>query len=187
MNDDFDIQQQLQTELDSGERIVWQAKAEPRFFAPKALFPAIFGVIWLGFISTMITFGSHGRTQRSGGLFPFFPFAFIGLIVLATPLFRFLGSRRTWYLITNRRVLIITLGSNRKVLSYYPDKLQGLERRERADGRGDIVIDRTSTGSFNSGYRGSAYLQEVGFMNIPDVKNVEGLVRDLARQPRDTR
>jgi hypothetical protein len=181
MNDDFAVDQQLQAELDRGENVVWQAKAHPRLFSAKGIFPAFFGLIWLGVVGTMIFTDHHGRGLRPVSLFPLIPFSIVGLVFVAAPLLRLFGSRRTFYLITNKRAMIVTLGSTKRVQTYYPEKLQSLERRERSDDRGDIIIERTTGISAYGGYQNSRYLQEVGFMNIPDVKNVEGLLRDLAR------
>jgi hypothetical protein len=112
----------------------------------------------------------------------FVPFILVGLVFTAAPYLQSLSARQTYYLITNRRALIIKLGRVKKVLSYYSAKLQSLERRERSDGSGDIVFERLMTGGPWVGtYRGSSYLQEVGFINISDVKNVEGMLRDIAK------
>jgi hypothetical protein len=184
----FDVQQQLEAELDSGERIAWQEKAQPRFLAARSIFPGLFAIVWLSIVMTGIFSDAHGRHASSPPpFFMFVPFAFIGLLFIGMPVYQYLSARNTYYLITNRRALIITLGSRKKVLTYYPDKLQSLERRERADGRGDLVIDRVSGGASTMGFRNNAYVQEVGFLNIPDVKNVEAMLRDLARKDRNAR
>ncbi len=171
----FEVEQQLQAELDAGERIAWQGQPKARLWSAKGLLPLLVALVWLGIVSTsFLTRG--GPNHHSPPLFFFIPFGLIGLVVAGQPLLQYFNSGRTHYLITNRRVLIITLGSSKKVLSYYPDRLQSLERRERADGYGDIVIERSAA----SGYRSSQALQEIGFMNIPDVKNIEGMIRNLA-------
>ncbi len=176
----FDIQQQLEAELDPGERIAWQEQA-PRFsFSPRAIFPALFALAWVAIVSFSILSSPHGRHGPSP--FVFAPFIIVAVAFVAAPAARAFNARQTYYLITNRRALIVTLGSGKKVLTYYPEKLQSLERREKPDGRGDIIIDRVAGGAWNTGYRGNAYIQEVGFMNIPEVKSVEGMLRNLARK-----
>ena len=183
MNGDADIEQQLRAELDSGENIVWETQAKPAFFTARAIFPAIFVVVWLAIVgvSMSTSFNRHPGPQN------FIPFVFFGIVfflVIGAPLLRRLGNQKTYYLVTNRRALIITLGRTKKVLSYYAAKLQSLERREKADGSGDIVFERSmGANPWGGNYRSNSYLQEVGFMNIPDVKNVEGMLRDLARKP----
>ena len=175
MNDDFQVQQQLLSELDAGEKIIWQGVPKRRL-AIMNLLPVLFVLLWFGFVSTMVFFGNGSSSVHRRSSLPvavFFPL--IGIIfVVAVPLLRFFTLSRTYYLLTNRRALIITLGSSRKVLSYYPDRLQALERRERKDGWGDLIIDKTMP----SGYR-TNMVQPIGFMNITDVKRVESLVRGL--------
>ena len=178
MNDDFQIQQQLLSELDSGEKIIWQGKPKIRM-SPAGAFPFLFIGIWILGFSGIFLKASHGsaRVNPPTPFFLIFP-VFVLIFVVATPVMRFFALSRTHYLLTNRRALIVTLGSNRKVASYYPDKLQTLERRERKDGWGDLILDKSSP-SAGYGYRASNIAQPVGFMNIPDVKNVETLMRGL--------
>ena len=177
MKDDFQVQQQLLSELDSGEKIIWQGQPKRRL-AFQNVFPNLFVVIWFGLITSGIFFGGRNGSAHNRPPPPFFMiFPFLILIsVIAVPLKRFFSLSRTYYLLTNRRALIITLGATRKVSSYYPDKLQTLERRERKDGWGDLIIDK----SMQAGYRGMNTMQGIGFMNIPEVKRVETLVRSLA-------
>ena len=185
MNGDADVEQQLRAELDSGENIVWETQAKPAFFTAKAIFPAFFVVVWLAIVG--VSMSTSFRHRPGLGTQNFIPFVFTGIVVVVSvmiaPISRALGRRQAYYLITNRRALIITLGRTKKVLSYYAAKLQSLERREKADGSGDIVFERSMGASTWGGTSRGSYLQEVGFMNIPDVKNVEGMLRDLARKP----
>lgn len=173
---DLDVQRQLQEELDSGEKIVWQGQPKPHLFAAKSVVPFLFSLVWLTLLVPMGL--SAIKTPRGIQALPvFILFALVGLAMAGQPAYRYYSDRRTHYLLTNRRALIITLGRSKKVLSYYPDKLQALERRERADGSGDLIIDRRG----DTGYRsGRQNFQEVGFINIPAVKTVEAMVRNLA-------
>jgi hypothetical protein len=183
VNDSFEVEQQLQAELDSGENIVWETLAKPVYFAAKAIFPAVFAVAWVAIISLSMS-TSFKRHSGPQDYIPFVFFGFVLVLMMGLPLLRLLSRQNTYYLITNRRALIITLGRTKKVVSYYAAKLQSLERRERPDGSGDIVFERAMIANpWGGASRGSSYSQEVGFMNIPEVKNVEGMLRDLARKP----
>ncbi len=183
MNNSFDVEQQLQAELDSGENIVWETQAKPAFFTVKAIFPVIFAVAWLAIVSLSM-FTSVSRHPKGPDFIPFIFFGVVTVFLVGAMILRLLKKQTTYYLITNRRALIVTLGRTKKVVSYYSAKLQSLERREKADGSGDIVFERSvNSNPWGGASRGNSYLQEVGFMNIPDVKNVEGMLRDLVKKP----
>jgi hypothetical protein len=184
VNADLDVQRRLQEELDSGEKIVWQGQPKTRFFSGPGIIFTLIGPVWIAVIgSGFFLHGSHLR--RMDEMFPFLIVPLVLVLVgVIGPLAQYYSSFRTHYLLTNRRAMIITLGSTKKVLSYYPDKLQSLERTEKKNGWGNIVIEK----AMNTGLtRNNAALREIGFMNIPNVKTVEGMMRALATKTSSSR
>jgi len=174
-----EIEPRVLEELDRDETVVWSGRPQPSLFAGRNPVTFLFPIFWVGFIFLFI-FASHSG-RNAGSPWPFMlPFFVIGFVFLSQPFFLYLDIFKTYYLITNRRALIVKLGRTKSVNSFYPEKLQSLERRERSNGKGDVVLERSLFSSNGYGYRGSSYNRDIGFMNIPDVKNVEGLLRDLA-------
>jgi len=87
------------------------------------------------------------------------------------------GARRTAYVITDRRAIVLC-GGGRKVVSFAAGDLGKLRVRRRSDGSGDVT--------FRSPCRrlGGVFLNPpaVGFLAIDDVDRAAGLLRGLAAQ-----
>ena len=183
-----EIQAQVDAELASGERVLWQGQPIGRF-APGGIALALFGIPWTAFALFWIWGASHavGAFGALGMLFPLFglPFVLVGFGLISAPWWMRLLARRTAYVITNQRVLILSPGwRGRSVRSFAPERLTVIERRERSDGSGDLIFEKSSWRDSD----GDRRTREVGFMSVPDVKLVERMVRALAdsdsvRQP----
>lgn len=180
---EYDAQTIATAEMDPGERLLWAGCQNPS----RALLPSIplvlFGIPWTGFSLFWIFMASGGFGQSSGGpgiIFSLFglPFVLIGLLLLSSPYWIYRAAARTVCAISDRRLLIIRAGSTRKIQSYTARDISNLERREQPDGSGDLIFARryyTSTDS--DGFR-SNNTQNIGFFGIPDVRNVERIIRE---------
>jgi hypothetical protein len=173
------------SELKPGEQFLWAGRPNPAGMALGSLGGTVFGVFWCGFLVNFLQqwyrfpsrdasgpaglFGLHGLLSA---LF-FVPFVLIGLGALLSPLWAYLGARKTFYGITNERVLIVQCWRGRKVTSYYPTDLGPLERRERPDGSGDLSFARITTKDSD----GDPKVVPVKFSGIPAVRQVEELLR----------
>jgi hypothetical protein len=177
-------------ELASGERIEWIDQPIPRRLARTTLPSVLFGIPWTAFAIFWTAMAAWG-TWRDGGagwfrLFPFWgvPFILIGFGMLSAPYWAARRAKRTAYVLTNRRAILISLGwrGSVSIRSFDPDCLKDIRREERADGSGDLVFaEDISTGS-----RGRTQTTNVGFIAVKDVKSVEERVRHLASQPLST-
>ena len=82
-------------------------------------------------------------------------------------------AKRTIYVITNRRVIIIQKGRSLFNITYYPkDFGENMRCEERVHGVGDIYF---------LGGEGSFPWYKAGLMNILNVKEVERMLQDLKR------
>ena len=107
-------------------------------------------------------------------------FLIFGLALLAIPVGVRLKRRRTIYVATDQRLLIISGLSRRSVKSFEPADIDFIERRERRDGSGTVFFAREE----RSGGKGGTYTVKIGFSNIPSVKEVERYIMELKEMAR---
>jgi len=181
-----------QAELKSDERLVWAAQPTPRFFTIATIVPVLFAIPWTGFAifwTSMAFIGTHsirGHDPMTKGFqyfFPLFglPFILIGLGMLSSPFWMVRGMKRTVYMITDQRAVIMKPGffGSRKVDSFEPSRLTAMERLERRDGSGDLIFEQFTT------RRGSGtQTTRRGFISVPRVREVEDILRKSLLQDR---
>jgi hypothetical protein len=185
-----DVQLRAQSELQNGESLLWSGPANPGRSAMSALPAALFGIPFAGFAFFWMSAayrGTHNlanqhNTVASGfSVFPLFglPFLVIGLGLILAPLLVYLKGRSGVYVVTNRRVMLITGTTSRSVKSIIPTDIVEVDYRERPDGRGDVLIRTNSVIRTNNGTTQIT----VGLYGVPNVKEVAGLVMKLHAQP----
>ena len=187
-----ETQTAVNAELAPGERVVWSGQPIAGRLARKGLLLSLFAIPFAGFaVFWMVGAGattSHftgsdlGPVSWVARLFPLFglPFLCVGLGMFFSPLWLLRRAKRTVYLVTDRRAIILAPAIWRGVMvrSFMPDRLKDLRRTQNADGSGDIVF--TSEWQ-NTGNQGARSL-DVGFLAIPDVKRVEDSIRALVER-----
>ena len=121
-------------------------------------------------------------TFSGGGiaLFPLFgvPFVVVGIAMFLSPLWSYLKSLRTVYVITNRRAITFNGGRSMTIRSYPPEKLQDIFRRQKRDGSGDIIF--TPKPWLESGK--NKQTEELGFLRIANPKQVEQMLEALGKK-----
>jgi hypothetical protein len=180
------LQALIDAEVALGERVLWQARPVARF-QWGSLPLLLFGVPWTAFAVFWIWKVSQAVRLMgpAGMLAPLFgvPFVLVGLGLLSSPWWLYALAGRTAYVITDKRAIILAPSwRGRSVRSFAPERIEVLERRERADGSGDLVFEK----SYYSDSDGDRRAREIGFMNVPDVRLVErmvGALAESARQP----
>lgn len=165
-------------QIDPGERLLWSGTPSPGEAASAALPGTLIGVPFTAFAAFWM-WSAWSIAPHAAGPFRFFPlfgipFMVIGLGMVLAPLWASLRARNTVYALTERRALIIVDGVGGGISSYARADMGELTRTERVDGRGSVFFAiRTSTTS-----RGFVKHTRVGFIGIPDVRNVERLIRE---------
>jgi len=184
-------------QIDPGERLLWSGSPAAGAAALRAL-PAVlvgipfasFAVFWIWSAWSMT---SHGKSP--GGPWSFFPlfgvpFVLVGLGVMMAPLWAYLAAGKTVYAVTDKRALIIgggglIIGGHGHIIggggvqSYSPASMDEIARFERSDGTGSVYFASRETTTRRGGYR----RVRIGFEGIPDVRQVEHLLREqLARK-----
>jgi hypothetical protein len=179
----------IRAELLPGEHVRWSGR--PRkdlLFTRGDLFLVPFSILWFSFavsweISVIAEEGD-----------PFFllwgiPFLLIGLYFTVG---RFVYKRRrrerTFYGVTDRRVLSVTLGRRRTVQAQFIDLIPTMNRSVRKDGVGTIRFG-SNPGPFNALYQdtGMEFMWPYGtdvptFYDVDDVDRVYDLVQRLSRK-----
>lgn len=103
--------------LDLNERIVWVGRPKPTAFAPSTVSVMAFGIVWGALVATMVVsaLGDFAETLREAGfawhkalpLLFFVPFVVAGVAMLGAPLWRYLIMAGQWYVVTDKRALIM--------------------------------------------------------------------------------
>ncbi len=178
------LQDIVERELESDERVEWIEMPRRVFFTPVATAAFLFAIPWTAF-ALFWTAGAAGFKvpdfNRGVDLFPLFgmPFILIGLGMLSAPLWAYLRAGKTVYVITNRRAITFDGGwSKTTIRSYPPEDLKDTYRKEKQDGSGDVILARRAWRDSE----GDRHAEELGFLRIADVKGVERRLKHLAQQ-----
>lgn len=161
MPDRGDIQHELRPELGPGEHLLWSGM--PRqgvVFRAFDLFLIPFFLIWAGIPTTAaLGFLGSGKPDAFGAFF-FLPFIVIGAYMLVGRFIVDAKQRgRTFYGITDQRILIVVAWPRRRTTSLKLKLLPDVTLTEGRDGRGVIQFgaDRwPGAGWFGGGWPGAA-------------------------------
>jgi hypothetical protein len=182
-----DIAAKFQQELMQPERILWTGRPDPsRLFTRADLFLVPFTLVWawfsIGFFVQELDRSPPDPMTRV--IAPLF--ALVGLYALVG---RFLylryRKRRTCYVVTDARVLVLTETVRRSVLATRITQISGIQKTVRSDGSGSL---RFGAGTFYSEmwkdtgleFFGAAYGSPApAFVDIPDAEDVYRLVSTL--------
>jgi hypothetical protein len=185
----MELQQRLQSELESGELLLWRAQPVASKFARGGLCLVAFAVPWTAFalfweiMALKIAFGGNMGDNPMRFIFPIFglPFVAIGFGMLSAPHWLRRRAAHSVYAVTDRRALLLVAGwfSGHTVRSFPIANLSIVEHRKNDDGSGDLIFQRKEWVDSD----GDRRQQEVGFIAVPDVREVEEIIRGLQDAP----
>ncbi|MFH0965972.1 MAG: hypothetical protein V2A58_18385 [Planctomycetota bacterium] len=172
-------------ELAEGEHVLWLAQPDPKRYARKALPAVLFGIPWTAFAIFWMAGASGFKMpdfSKGFGFFPLFgvPFVLIGLGMLSSPLWAMRKAKRTVYVLTDRRAILLEGGRSAKIRSFGPEQLESVERRERGDGSGDILFSGVVTFAANT----QQATMPIGFLGVPNVRETERLLHEMVEAHR---
>jgi hypothetical protein len=177
-----DVAALVGAELQPGERITWAGQPIPGRFARRSIGAVLFGIPWTAFAIFWIAGASGFKLpdfSHGFGLFPLFgvPFVLIGFGMISSPYWMRRKARRTAYVVTDQRALILDGGWWRSttIRSFEPHRLGDIRRVQNLDGSGDLIFERTWASDNDGGKQSTDH----GFLAIQDVKTVETLIRQL--------
>ena len=182
------MQQLLESELRSGERVLWSQQPRPAALAQKSSTTFLFGIPFFAF-AVFWTIGAssgEGFSRARSESFPsWFPilwgsmFIIAGACLLLSPVWAYWRALRTVYAITDQRAILIAAPWRRTTHSFVGQHLVDTHRVEDARGGGDIVFHRAA----RSGKRRDHYY-DTGFLGIERVREAEDLLREIsAKRP----
>jgi hypothetical protein len=164
----------------SSRMAFWRSAGIWLFAVPWTLFALFWETLSLG---GFLGFGGPTGQEWSwfGAFFVLFglPFAAIGLGMMAAPFWLSRRAARSVWVITARRIALITLGRSRvTVRSILPQAVFAIERTEKADGSGSLkLIFGEGRDSDGDKVERSETLQ-----GIPDVRRVEDIIRRMMEE-----
>lgn len=125
--------------LTDGEEIAWQGRPDPMEAAKVGWLNALFGVLFLAFAVFWVVGASDSGWFALFGL----PFVAVGLFMISRPARQYLNAGKTYYAVTNKRVLLLSAGKTFKVTSITPSEMTDYEREDKVDGTGSIRLRKT--------------------------------------------
>ncbi len=179
-----EVRQKIDRELQPGESIRWVEQPVARMFTLASLPVLFFAIPWTSFAIFWIC-GASGfkvpdfsRGIQPEHLFPLFgvPFVLIGLGMLSSPFWAWQAARKTVYLITNKRAILIQSGVSTTIRSYTPAQINHTYRKEGRNGIGDVIIAVRKWKDSD----GDQMTEEIGFIGIRNPQEVEKMLKNLA-------
>lgn len=184
----------IQPDLTSGESILWSGQPktgvifhrEDFFLVPFSLLWGGFAIFWEAGVSGHWGFGKSGDPWTFGVLWGI-PFVLAGQYLIWGRFFYATWlKRRTYYAVTDRRVIVVQDGWGRKFAAAYIDSLPTLIKEARANGIGVLrfapapPIWSTNRGRSSqwAAWNGMTIGDVPTFMDIADVDYVYRLISD---------
>jgi len=159
------LQNLVNSEMESGEKLQWSGQPEPTRIAKGALPMLLFAIPWTAFACFWVTMASIGvsHSPQVGPMmiFPLFglPFILVGLGMLSSPLIVYRQAKRTVYAITNKRALMLKAsGRGKTVVSYQPAQFADINRVEYAPNKGDLTWSPIAGGAVSLPFNTSSQL-----------------------------
>lgn len=183
-----DIQARIRAELRPGETVTWSGQPDPARLMRAGFLAWLFFVPWTAFAlfwtagAAGFKFPDFSTASTFQLLFPLWglPFVAIGIGGMSAPWLAQRKALNTIYVITNQRALSIEGGKSVTVRSYLAADLGVIERTERPDGSGDLILftrnERDSDGDTRK--------RKEGFLAVANVRKVEEMIGRLKSAPR---
>jgi len=185
---------QFQQELTPGESLLWSGQPQRSVIFHASDWVAIpFSFLWGGFAifwewGVTGHFGNSNSSHQAPGFFALWgvPFIVIGQYMIWGRFFYIAWKKsRTYYALTNKRVLVLCAGSTRKVIDGYLQNLSSVSLTTRSDGIGTLEFSpdfaTVSSPTFNNRRRGGIpmdiNLSRLAFIDIADARNVYQLIQ----------
>ena len=177
----YEAERAIRSELSSGEKLLWSGQPPGGLrLRPADALMIPFSLLWAGFAVSW-----EFSVVRTGA--PFFfrlwgiPFVLVGVYVVAGRFFVDAYARtRTFYALTNQRIIILSGLSGRQVKSLPLRALDDLSLTERADRSGTISFG-SARGPYGwmagSGWPGMDKYQPPAFEMIENVRPVYDQIR----------
>ena len=183
-----DTSDKFNSELGAGEKVVWSGQPANKLFTTADFFLVPFSVLWCGF-------AIFWESMATGDGAPVFFPVFGGMFVLAGLYFvfgRFIyksyKQKRSYYAVTNKRVIILQDTGGSKITSAYITQIPSIEKKIGSDGVGSITFGNSAPYArmyANTGmdFFGSMYgVSAPAFYDIKDADEVYQIVNKSVQE-----
>jgi hypothetical protein len=174
----------------SGEKVLWTGKPSTATVFRKSLPIWMMGIPWSALTFTIfavlvlsIFFSPPARRviptweffAMGAALIFVGAFVMVGVGMLGAPFWAAWKASRSAHVITDKRLITVTVGRKTEVKSVLPEQLLGFDRQQYPDGSGSLII---TTGHVRDSDGGQTRLTEE-LVGVPDIAKVEKLLREL--------
>ncbi len=173
----------LQSQLLSGERILWQGRPKHGIvFQPSDIYLIPFSILWGGFAISSVTRSWSFNNDLYFSLFDIVFFTVACYLIAGRFLHDAYNRTHLFYAVTNQRVIVRKTGMNRGIRSLDLAALPTLELKSGRNGRGTISFDFDDEDGFTMRAMGFGALvptlgRKVKFFDIPEVNSVYETIR----------
>lgn len=178
----------VQPEMTTEEQVIWAGMPAPgRLFHQADLWLVPFSLLWGGFTLYWEAgvLGLWGASAGRPGYFAVFwglPFVLMGqYLIWGRFIYAAWKKRRTFYAVTNRRVIVVQSGPARKVASAYIDSLPVLVKEDVSGTIGTLRFAPELPGSQGRGLAGWDSMAVGTVPAFVDVEDVDGVYRLVSR------
>lgn len=159
--------------LQPKEQLIWKGRPSPTRSMAVAALKTIFGVFFFcGAVVMTVIANQHGMALFG------VPLLLGGLWLVTVPVRLAMRARKTYYAITDKRVLIVKAGKRIKVITITSGDITDYERSDRGDGTGDIRLHRVAKKGPQVGSILVAEFED-GLWGVDDVKGAADAIAAL--------
>lgn len=183
-------EQVFKDELLPNESVLWAGQPSTKVvFTRGDIFLIPFSLLWGGFAIFwelgVLGMAAHSQNGGPPEIFPLFgiPFVLMGLyFIFGRFIYKNWRKKRTYYAVTNQRVLIMTRGASTNVQAAFTNTIPSISKSIRTDGIGTLVFGNMApaAGMYqNTGmdFFGSSYGNVApAFYDVPNAQRVYELV-----------
>ena len=177
----------IQQELERGERVLWSGMPRQGIcFRSSDLFLVPFSLLWGGFAFFWFYMAAFGSKASTFATLWGIPFVLLGIYLIVGRFFldSYLRSR-TFYGVTNRRMLIVSGIWTRETKSIDLQRLSEVSLTERPDGSGNLYFGPVTpfySAWYGDPWLGSSSRLPPSFQLIHDARRVYDLIRSAQRE-----
>jgi hypothetical protein len=192
---DADATRAITPELSPGEMILWAGKPHPGIrFHKEDFFLIPFSLVWGGFTIfwTLMVLGFErpDSAPRAPAFFVFVGVCFVAIgqyFIWGRFVFADWRKKRTFYAVTNRRVIAVQCGFQRRTASAFLDTLPALELEQGRGRTGSLRFKEAEPMFYRMGTTGwdsVALGATPAFIDILEARELHQFILDLRQQSR---
>lgn len=187
MNKDEAYIDLIKKDLMNGEDVLWTDMPKNIFLKPEDVGMILYSLLFGIFILTFYLVGAFGKGFNFMWFF-MFPFVFCAIYMLFGKFIcKSYINKRTYYYVTNSRIIILRNLKKRKIYTGYIDGFEVVNTLVQTNGIGKVIFGNKESMQIMREETGMEYLfnfgelpyQGIGFYNINDAYKVSKIVNKI--------